>query len=150
MKAAVKTLKIATASWIALVVVASGVSGIVLCIGADGHIAFEAGYQGRCRNAAAAHDHERHGVVEMLAGTDSGCCGDCVDVSFSSQMMSQPRSEVRHGLPKTELLSKLFAASCEETAVDAAIGLGRPLLPGCAAPLASPALLAQRTIVLRI
>ena len=59
-------------------------SGIVLCIGADGHIELEDGRDSDCATAAgkaASEAHYDHAALEM-ALEDFEDCGPCVDVAF--------------------------------------------------------------------
>ena len=59
-------------------------SGIVLCIGADGHIELEDGRDSDCATdvgKAASETHYDHAVAEM-ALEEFEDCGPCVDVAF--------------------------------------------------------------------
>ena len=150
MKTAMKALKLITVSWITLAVMASGASGMVLCFGADGHFALEMAHQGRCQGGAETHGHDRTGAMELVASADSDCCGSCVDVSLSSNEMSQPMTEVKHSLTSSGHLDKVFPAASVEAISAPEFDLGPPVVPMRAALHTSPALLAQRTIVLRI
>jgi hypothetical protein len=123
---------------------------MVLCFGADGHFALEMAHQGRCQDGADEHGHSRQGVAEVLASSDADCCGPCVDVSLSSDTMSQPITEVRHSLTASDHLAKVFSAASVEAIVDAKIDQEPPLVLVSGALRTPPALLAQRTIVLRI
>jgi hypothetical protein len=145
-----KALRIFAVSWITLVLMGSGVSGMVLCIGADGHIALEMAHEGRCQDASDAPGHDHPGDLALTAVGGSDCCGDCVDLSLSSDAMSQPMPEVRHRQAPTDELTSILAASFTQAPLGARIGMGPLLLPRCGPPRASPALLAQRTVVLRI
>ena len=80
MGAVSKTLKIVGISWIALTLTASGVPGLVLCIGADGHISLEPAREtGTGRNTGKV----------LAIDQDIDCCGDCLDVSFSSDTVAR-------------------------------------------------------------
>lgn len=59
-------------------------SGIVLCIGADGHIELEDGRDSDCATdvgKAASETHYDHAALEM-ALEEFEDCGPCVDVAF--------------------------------------------------------------------
>jgi hypothetical protein len=150
MKVISKVLRVVAVSWITLAVTASGVSGMVLCFGADGHFAFEIAHQGRCQSAEGDTGHGRHGVVELAASDSADCCGNCVDVPLSSDTMSQPMTEVRHSLSLTDDLARVFSAASSSVDVDVETGLSAPRVLRSAPLRASPSLLAQRTIILRI
>ena len=102
MGAVSKTLKIVGISWIALTLPASGVPGLVLCIGADGHISLEPAHEGGCwddetetvcdtaESSAARETGTGRNTGKVLAiDQDIDCCGDCLDVSFSSDTVAR-------------------------------------------------------------
>jgi len=149
MKSAMNTLRMLAVSWAVLAVTVSGLPGLVLCISPDGHFALEMAHQGHCHDAADVSGHEHQAAAEVLSGVDAGCC-DCVDVSLPSDSMLQPVSEVRHGFWTEIDLGNVLAAPSVDAVVDTAIGPGSPRGPARTPLRASPALLAQRTIVLRI
>lgn len=150
MKATMIALKVIAVSWIILVVLASGVSGMVLCFGADGHFALKMAHQGRCQDTAGTHGHERQTSVEIRSGANADCCGSCVDVPLSSAEMSQPMSEARHSLTAVDHLARVFSAASVEAIIAPEIELSPPMVSMRAVLRTAPALLAQRTIVLRI
>ena len=150
MKATMKALKLIAVSWITLAVTASGVSGMVLCFGADGHFALEMAHEGRCQGAADTHGHDRPAAMQLVASANGDCCGSCVDVSLSSGEMSQPMTEVRHSLTSSDHLDRTFSSASVEAIIDVQVDPGPPLVSMGAALRAPPALLAQRTIILRI
>jgi hypothetical protein len=147
MNLARKMLSLVFLSWIAFVVTASGIKGMVLCIGSDGHISVEAAHQGRCRDTADAHGPEQHALFEVLTGTDSDYC---VDVSFASENMRQPMSKARHGKAATGELGNFLSASFTQAPLSAPFGAESLSTPLHAPLRTSPMLLTQRTIILRI
>ena len=150
MKVITKALRVVAISWITLTVTVSGVTGMVLCFGADGHIAFEMAYQGRCQDAADAPGHGRQTVVQMAASAGADYGGSCVDVLLSSDTMSQPMPEVRHSISSIGELARFFAAtSCISYASLDSGPSTRRALPS-ASLRAAQSLLAQRTIILRV
>jgi hypothetical protein len=99
------TLRVLGCGWIVAALAAPGLSGMVLCMGADGHLELEPAHHDGCRSLghdvsvpastgpAPTGDAERHEGPEgnpAPAGADQGatshihpeddCCGDCVDV----------------------------------------------------------------------
>lgn len=147
MKLATNALRILALSWMTLAVMASGVSGLVLCIGADGHVALEMAHEGRCQDTGDAHGHRHASGLALLSTVDSG---SCVDVPLSSDDMSQPMTEVRHPLTSPNCLAHVFSAATAEAVIDMVADPGPSQIYPGAAMRASPALLSQRTIVLRI
>ena len=145
-----KALRIVAVSWITLAVTASGVSGIVLCFGADGHVSFEISHQGRCQDADDAPGHGRHVVAQMLASSDADGCGPCVDVPLSSDTMSQPMTKVRQSSSSTDEMAGVFSAASFDTGIDVDVSLNAPSVLRCAPRRTSPSFLAQRTIILRV
>ena len=150
MKIALKALKLVAVSWMTLAVIASGVSGMVLCFGADGHFAFEMSHQGRCQRDADTSGHGRNDIADMLANANSDCCGSCVDVSLSSDTMSQMMTEVRHSTSSTDETAGVLSAASFDTGIDVDVSLNAPSVLRCVPLRTSPSLLAQRTIVLRV
>ena len=150
MKVALKALKLVAVSWITLAVIASGVSGVVLCFGSDGHCAFEMSHQGCCQGDADTSGHGRNDVAEMLASSGVDCCGSCVDVSLSSDTMSQPITDVRDSLSSTDHMTGVLSAASFDTGIDVDVSLNAPSVLRCVPLRTSPSLLAQRTIVLRV
>ena len=59
---------------------AFSLAGVVLCVGPDGHIALEPAHEGRCHDSHTTPVHE----TPTLTQGETDCCGDCVDVSLSS------------------------------------------------------------------
>ena len=148
MRTARQALKILAATWITLAVTVSGVPGVVLCIGADGHFSLESAHEGRCRSAAEAPGHGRHAAVELVAGGVADCCGDCVDVALSSDSLTPLVRDVRDDRRLNDRVFQISADACL-TSCDGSVQTFRPTpRPGSPIRL-SASLLAQRTIVLR-
>lgn len=61
----------------------------VLCIGADGHVEFEIGVNGRCTDL---HDfHEEHiETVINAASVEAGHCGSCIDIAIFVPLNTEP------------------------------------------------------------
>jgi hypothetical protein len=117
------------------------VTGTVLCIGEDGHIALEIAKNGRCDTLSMpASSHEQ--ITKTLPGTDH--CGPCVDVSLSAgplndqQLLSAPHSLPKGEAPVLAMIASIIPVSTASRHIDFAV---QPL------PLANP-LVALRTVIL--
>ena len=70
-----------------------GGSSTVLCIGADWHVAIEAGFDGSCKGGASAgHDGGSEGDCDLddqVCDHDPGCCGDCTDFAVEMKEAAQ-------------------------------------------------------------
>ena len=148
MKTVRRAARILGVTWIALAITASGISGMVLCIGADGHISFEWAHQGSCQNSTDPSEHASHFDSEVLPAADAECCGACVDVSLSSEGVAKARKETRR--------HRFFEATLIAPAPGAGVAFRDSVAPGdnaspspCARSGLSPTLLAHRTVVLR-
>jgi len=148
-KVAMKVLRIAALSWIALVVAAPGLSGMVLCIDADGHIVLKTAHQGHCRGQAESGSNGQHVASVIAFGASVADCGDCVDVPLSSDNVLQLVREVRHDRPLKGTTFRCVAygwvAANSGGLQTARVTSHRGHQLGL-----SSSLLAQRTIVLRI
>jgi hypothetical protein len=150
MKLLAKFLKMLTVSWIAVAVAASGVSGMVLCFADDGHFAIEVAHQDSCPDTAGDSGQERHGLFDRIASASEESRGNCVDLSLSSDTLSQPLSAVNHARSLVDNLARVYAAASDRVDVHVETGLREPCTPRSAPLRASPFLLALRTIVLRV
>jgi len=112
MKVALRALRIAAVSWMALVVTAPGLSGMVLCIDAEGHFALEIAHQGRCRGQVESGNHRRHVGSSLVSSASVACCGDCVDVPLSLDTVSQLVKVVRHNRPLKGTMFSSLAEVC--------------------------------------
>ena len=95
MSAVQKALKTFAVVWVALAVTIVGVSGIVICIGSDGHFAFETAHHGRCPGRPDGEGHAQHEASAPISDAATSCCGDCVDVSLSMDSMSHVAKNMR-------------------------------------------------------
>lgn len=144
-KVTIKAMKFLAVSWCTFSLIVSGASGMVLCVGADGHVSLELAHQGRCRDSCASGSRGRVSEIESNAQRD--CCGGCVDVSLSSDTVLQLAKEVR----RDRLLSDTGyrGVGNARAVVGSSDTACLMVLPG-GQPCLSALLLAQRTIVLRI
>ena len=151
MKVSFKALRIVTISWIILAVMAaSGFSGMVLCLGADGHFAFEMTHQGHCQDTEGGSDYGRHGVDELAASENADCCGGCVDMSLSSDIMSQSPTQVMHSLSLMNDLSQFFSTAPCRIDMGGETDLSASRALRSASLRVYPSILMLRTIILRI
>ncbi|MBL7076785.1 MAG: hypothetical protein ISS31_04875 [Kiritimatiellae bacterium] len=130
-----------------MVVLVSGVGGMVLCIGADGHVALEVEHAGHCA-PAHAEEHDDHACADLEL-TASDCSGHaCVDVDLGTEhapllvKVSKTLREQRSPLallPAPQLCSGDIASWAD-----------RSRLHGWGSPRTSPSLDVCRTVVLRI
>ena len=91
-------MRVLVVGWISLSVTATGVAGTVLCLGADGHMALETAHEVHCLHEGDADSHEHHADDEILAKVHGIFCGPCVDVSLSTDILSQSITQARHVL----------------------------------------------------
>jgi hypothetical protein len=150
MTVAAKALRLLIVSWTTLAVTVSGLSGMVLCIGADGHITLEMADHGRCHEHPEAPPvHVPRTVVAADADADADCCGDCVDVSLLSETLLHVAPKPRYETSVKASLDRLAAAPGNVAVGPVRAGFGSRHTPRGTCPRVSPALLARRTIVLR-
>jgi len=153
-----KAMRIVLAGWMSMVVFCAGISGMVLCIGEDGHVAIEVDHAGHC--LPSDHDHSPTPVNCDAACDDHACIGleltatdcgghDCLDIDLASD----------HALPLVLKISPAPRVSMTPTDLlpvrqhlAGTIGsrTARSWLHGWDTPGLSPSLAAQRTTVLRI
>ena len=143
-----KALKFGAVLWICVVLAASGVSGMVLCIGEDGHVTLEWSQDGECQGGAETACDDEHGTHSHLETEADDCCGDCIDIAFPSDSLSRTpgtlrrmHREQRPLLPHAVLSSVLHVPQAPlVSSID-----GRTFPPGL-----PDGLLLQRTIMLLI
>ena len=135
--------------WMAMAMVATGVSGLVVCIGSDGHVALESAHAGHCDEHEAAHDHAPVEPASLVADAHrAGCCEDvCMDVPLTLGSVSS--FVVEHHTP-TQQLSEFLAVCSVAVAELPDLEQLRAYQPPGAPPRLSAALAAKRSIVLRV
>ena len=150
MKEARKALKILVIVWIACSVTASSVTGMVLCIGADGHFSLEFANHNDYNQEQHDHANMPHESVQMRVNDAKGCCGDCIDVPLSPDIVSQLTKAMRHKRTTEEAiirpLTALSVTADELTTQASQSNLKRQ----AALPDSCAFLLSQRTTVLLI
>jgi uncharacterized membrane protein len=116
---------------------------VVLCIGADGHVAFEAAHNGRCGTAVVLQSATmRSQAAVTLARADH--CGPCVDVPvLTGDTRQQPlpalHSPIQSAVPAFVLVTDISPVSPE-------VATTPPLR--ALFPITSSTLRALRTVVL--
>lgn len=149
MKTLYKAFRLFVVGWITLTVATSGATGMVLCICSDGHVALEPAHQERYPGAGDWPGQDRNTLIESLAGSADEACGNCVDVSLSSDTLSLPITGPRNPLSlKTQLVHILPAPWCAGN--ETSIASDTRHVPRAAPLPAHISLLALRTVVLRI
>ena len=116
--------------------------GTVLCIGADGHIALEAGKNGRCGSFSS--ESPREYITQLPQTIDH--CGGCIDVSLSaSNSEDQQISSAPSASPKVEAPALVLVAFVLPVSIESS-------QPHVVLPPSSrvTALLALRTVILLI
>jgi len=126
----------------------SGSSGIVLCVGDDGHFAVEPAHTGGCDRTDSAVGGAHGETALSVVNSGVSGVGACVDVSLGLDNVSHVVKDVRHDrLLKTSFSKSLSAGYAAMTFAD---GRSPRISAFAATHGTSQALQAQRTIVLRI
>ena len=91
--------------------------GTVWCIGADGHIALEAGKNGRCGSFSSGSPREY--ISQLPKNIDH--CGGCIDISLSAsnsddqQIFSAPSASPKVEAPALVLVAFVLPVSIESS-----------------------------------
>ena len=75
--------------FIYLAIVPMQLSDYVLCIGADGHVEFEAAVNGRCTGTYDLHER-RTEIVITAETTPENHCGSCLDLAIFVSLDTEP------------------------------------------------------------
>jgi hypothetical protein len=149
-----KTCRVIFVFLIALTLLGSGVAWGVLCVGADGHVAFETAHHDGCHGGNDDHPvHKDNDHNDDMAGIAfQGCLpsGSCIDLSFSSETIFRSQCKVRCGQSGKHLFRQ--ALSCALMDVFSRRPIERPAGPTalCLCSRVSPQLSMQRTVILQI
>ncbi len=137
-------MRLVFAGWMSMVVFCSGISGMVLCVGEDGHIALKADHAGH--GLPSHDDHHAHEGPALVAADCGG--HECVDVALASDhalpLVLKINPAPRRNTTQTDLLPvpQLLAGAMGSCA-------GPSWLPCRVKTGLSSLLEAQRTTVLR-
>ena len=71
-----------------LIIIPMQLSGYVLCIGADGHVAFEAAADGRCTDTHVCDSEHAETTIAGTA-TEEDHCGSCIDLAIFVPLNTQ-------------------------------------------------------------
>ena len=148
MRTLMKALKLGAMLWISVVIAASGVAGMVLCIGEDGHVTLEWSQDGQCKGGDSAARDDTHDTHSHLADGADACCGDCIDIAFPTDSLSKTRGTARR--PDSVTLPSLPQAMLAGVQHVPQMPLARPLDRDTFPPGPSDGVRVQRTIMLRI
>lgn len=143
-----KALSVTTVLMLTLILIVSGLPGLVFCVGADGHIGLELEHAA----GACPDTHEEHGNTgsQSQSDKDDPCCPPCVDMPFSADSNVQTASKAAYTLRTAKSISKVFE-SLKTAHLYSPKGLSlASFLPRKDPSLESPGLCALRTIILRI
>lgn len=72
-----------------LTIIPTQLSNYVLCIGADGHVAFEASTNGRCTHAHAFDPEHTEPTITGDASEEDHC-GSCIDLTIFVPLNTEP------------------------------------------------------------
>ena len=137
------------AAWMLMAgALASGSSGVVLCMGADGHLSVEPEQHGHCGPAhdAADQEHDRAPAPDARAAACETC--GCVDVALGSDIFSHAAKSLTQERRPQHNASPLSAARYATGAPTDGHRWRRPVTG--AAHLLAQSLLEKRTIVLLV
>jgi len=119
-----------------------GAVGVVLCIGVDGHIAFEPARHSRCTTPIVSTSTPSQQSTQLASQSDH--CGPCVDVPVltsegNQQLVAPSPLLLTYNGPMLALAMPLVAMPVVHAA---------PLSAWSSFPAVSPMLMALRTVVL--
>lgn len=100
-----KCLRTVVSICLAIVLSSSGLHGLVLCIGEDGHVALKPARTGECHphtEDTPYSENLTHTQVDDAAHGKS--CGSCIDLELSSHAGVQKARALTGKLPRTVLL----------------------------------------------
>lgn len=128
-----------------LSIVPMQLSNYVLCIGANGHVAFEVSTNGQCADARNLHEEHMEVVIASFTPTENHC-GSCIDLTIFVPLNAEP-----YLIPaQNALISSppLVVALVTYQASDSTIPTYTPLLN--TPSIADPTLISLRTTTLLI
>lgn len=137
-----------SAVWLTAGMLFSSSSGMVLCIGDEGHVAVEPAHRGHCGSTGKTDDGAQ--AEAALAGTGYTVtgAGECVDLPLGLDNISYIAKKMRHERILKHNVSQALSAGCLARTYAEEYRTRQPAYGDIPRP--APALLAQRTIVLLI
>ena len=148
MRKAIRLMRLMTGWAIAVSLVVSNSSGMVLCFGHDGHVAVEPVHEDHCEHPLEEDGHAHETIAHTVASQDACNEDACFDVSLDLDKVLQARKELKHNLFPNLTASSHFAASSAAGFMPDRNGQRSPF-NGTWHSL-SQCLLVQRTIVLQL
>lgn len=141
-------LRLLNVSMLTMSLMLSGVSGMVLCFGADGHVALEPSHNGSCSTAENEPIHNAHGIAHVTEDDHADCTDNCVDVPIPQTIAVKATNKsgsnhITHSL--LNMCSPVADSPCRYTDCHTVCFLKSNIIRGN-----SHASFAQRTIILRI
>ena len=127
------------------IMIPAPLSNYVLCIGADGHVEFEAGTDGRCTDAHSSHS-EHAEVVFTEPTSQADHCGSCIDLPVFFSLDEQPHLVPSKNISASQPVSSVAVMPLQthvSTIVITTPPLGSP-------PIDYPPLISLRTTPLLI
>lgn len=100
--------------------------GQVLCIGADGHIAFESAPEGKCCDGA---EYARIAAAVLSSLPSAADCGDCTDILIRSNTTAYRASRLDTAMLEVDLPALAVTPCLPEIAYNLAVPLpARPAM----------------------
>ena len=94
------------------VVMPAPLSNYVLCIGADGHVEFEVGTNGRCTDAHPSHsEHSEDVLTKPTSQADH--CGSCIDLPIFFSANEYPLLVPSKSIPLNQPNSSVVLATTQ-------------------------------------
>jgi len=138
-----------TAAWmgflVSLLLGAGGPANLVLCYGADGHIALEFTSDAGC-GPASGKEQRSNSPSAAASETEGDHCGPCVDVPVTARAPHENFISVQRRAPDHQWLQAALVSSAVIQVARSSINSLSPVAPIAA----DPALRSLRTVVLLI
>ena len=144
----IKFSRLLTGWMLASILLVCGSSGMVLCTADGGHFAVEFAHQERCSSTVGEAGREQGEDSESTTTIFANTTDGCTDVSFEQDTVSDVPKDVRQDLLKKLIGLKEVAADC--AALTNPEDHATQIWAEGEIPRLSDALLALRTVVLRI
>lgn len=128
-----------------LTIIPMQLSNYVLCIGADGHVAFEASTNGRCTDAHA-FDPEHTEPTITGAAPEEDHCGSCIDLAIFVPLNTEPYLVPVNDVSIHPIVPSLALGTCQKSCATLLIPTPCENIPS----FIDPTLISLRTITLLI
>jgi hypothetical protein len=147
MRKSFNNLRVIVAGWAMLSVLISGTPGMVLCIGADGHVAIETAHHDTCHDTCETGSHHRTPEPLIKKHAREYDCNSCIDLALSldhalhSTAPSTTSRSVTKTLKNATSTTLIYSLKTAETSIQR-LASGMTARP-------SPHLSVQRVTILR-